>query len=48
MCFPPPQPNYMGSTNGLGARTEKNNENLKFIGVGEEAEIDQEEVMERG
>lgn len=37
----------MGSTNGLGAGTEKNSENLKFGGVEEEAELDQEEVMER-
>ena len=40
--------NYMGSTNGLGRDAEKNKENLKFGGVGEEAELDQEEVMERG
>lgn len=36
----------MGSTNGLGAGTEKNNENLKFGGVGKEAKLDQDEVME--
>lgn len=37
----------MGSTDGLGGDAEKNKENLKFGGVGERAELDQEEVMER-
>lgn len=37
----------MGSTDGLGGGAEKNKEKLKFGGVGEEAELDQEEVMER-
>lgn len=37
----------MGSTDGLGGGAEKNKENLKFGGVGEGAELDQEEVMER-
>lgn len=37
----------MGSTNGLGGGTEKNKENLKFGGVREEAELDQEEFMEK-